>query len=621
MQVIPREPTRWDLAKDFYSGPDDPQIEKDIEKFERLLEGFNPTIDSLQSELPSLLLKQRWIEELGQKLFIYSSLIVYENPADSQRKSMAARLRKIIYNAEATALKPFREYIASMSYEAFSVMCYKFRDDGLVKLNMPWFHQLRMFRGNQLSVELESALTKRAGHIGVNPWSARYQEMLKHVVVEYNQKMYSYSEIRDLLKTGDRERRKELMEAMSRDMAGGFFGTYMEGVLNQATTYHAIEVVERKFATPMTRRNMLNSMTDDEVDLVHQAVKEYLVPIAKQYYRLKAKMYGVEKLYWSDRETPVGLDNNKIVISYEKAMTIIDNAFFKFNQPLYDLVHSHMCGSTIYSAPLPEKAHATFSYSCIVPDGKAISVQFLNYKNDMNSLVALAHELGHGFQGIASGKRGVNLQHPPVVISEIFSTYTEKRALHGLATELSVKGAGTEALSVYLASFENRLDTVLRQIMLSCFEQRIHGRREDGVWDKQKALSVKEYTRIWKEVVKMFYGEEGEVFEYGNMLDWGWMVVTHFHEYTRDYYNLPFYVYGYAVSDICSDALLNSNIPGFSELLYEFMGAGGSKTLSENMGTFGVDINDPEFWKDAIEDGIGGQFHTVKKAVELYFNK
>lgn len=104
------------------------------------------------------------------------------------------------------------------------------------------------------------------------------------------------------------------------------------------------------------------------------------------------------------------------------------------------------------------------------------------------------------------------------------------------------------------------------------FEELVHERRKDGI------LSLKEFSEYWIETTKLFYGEEGEVFDTLQDLGNLWSYVPHFH-------GSPFYVYSYAFADLVVGSLYKvykeKSVENFEEKFINFLKAGGSLPMTE----------------------------------------
>src|SRR5690606_24113439 len=138
----------------------------------------------------------------------------------------------------------------------------------------------------------------------------------------------------------------------------------------------------------------------------------------------------------------------------------------------------------------------------------------------------------------------------------------------------------------------DHINTVVRQISFSNFEQRVHMARRRG------KLTAEDYNATWMEVTRSFYGEDGDLFTYADTENL-WCYVTHFLR--------PFYVYAYAFGELFTQSLFAVKDrfgDAFETMYLDLLRAGGSKSAVELMEPFELDPRDPAFWRKGIEGSI-----------------
>jgi oligoendopeptidase F len=149
-----------------------------------------------------------------------------------------------------------------------------------------------------------------------------------------------------------------------------------------------------------------------------------------------------------------------------------------------------------------------------------------------------------------------------------------------------------QRLSLLMDKCSDHLNTVVRQISFSNFEQRIHEARRSG------KLTLDEFNATWMQVTREFYGEDGDLFSYENVGNL-WAYVTHFMR--------PFYVYAYAFGELFTQSLFSVRDQfgdAFEGMYLDLLKAGGSKSAVELMQPFGLDPRDPSFWHRGIHGSI-----------------
>jgi oligoendopeptidase F len=143
-------------------------------------------------------------------------------------------------------------------------------------------------------------------------------------------------------------------------------------------------------------------------------------------------------------------------------------------------------------------------------------------------------------------------------------------------------------LALLMGKLDDFMNTVVRQINFSVFEQTIHDMRKGG------KLSVEDFSKVWMDSTIEFYGKDGDVFKYEDM-DRMWSYVGHFMR--------PFYVYAYAFGELFTQSLfaVKDNFGDKFEPMYlDLLRKGGTEGAVDLMKPFGLNPNDPDFWLKGI---------------------
>ena len=74
-----------------------------------------------------------------------------------------------------------------------------------------------------------------------------------------------------------------------------------------------------------------------------------------------------------------------------------------------------------------------------------------------------------------------------------------------------------------MKKLDDIMNSTVRQCSFDAFEQKVHAARANGEVD------VSELNAYWLEVVKEYYGEEGEVYDKYEDMENLWTYVSHFH--------------------------------------------------------------------------------------------
>ncbi|HTM68477.1 MAG TPA: M3 family oligoendopeptidase [Candidatus Binatia bacterium] len=581
------ENVRWDLSF-LYKGTDDPALEADISAWCDLARAFHETHKGkLATTLGQAIEDQAALGMLSNKLMVYLYLRLSCDTGDNPVKAKIADAEKRMSLASADWLNFFDHELVALEDAAIASLA---ASDPRVKKHLPWIEHARVFKPHLLKEEIEAALTKR-GPFGAGSWSEYFDEYESDLRFPWKDEQLSLTEILKVLTDDpDAAVRADALKAIN-DGFAGHFAKYSAQTLYVIAGAKEIEDRERGYKHPMEARNKSSRIPDAVVETLHKAVVEGAGPLARRYYRLKAKLLGLETLKWSDRNAPMPFADTSTV-PWDKAVATVLSAYESFSPTLAGLIRKTIEAKRIDAPGVKGKRGGAFNYSICVPGGVPVSFTFLNYLGSNGDVMTLAHELGHGVHGLLAGEaQGELMMHAPTAYAETASVFGEMTTFNYLKDGLAKKGDDQALLALLMDKMDDIMNTVVRQIGFSNFERRLHGAKAK--------LSVEELDAIWLETVHELYGKPGEVFTYENT-EHLWAYISHFHR--------PFYVYGYAFGELLTQSLYAQRErlgERFEPLYLDLLRTGGTQDVSALLKPFGLDPTDPGFWIAGIEVSIG----------------
>jgi oligoendopeptidase F len=390
----------------------------------------------------------------------------------------------------------------------------------------------------------------------------------------------------------DRELRRSAAEAVTAALAPGL--RTRGYVLNTLLADKATDDRLRRYPNWLAARNLANEASDESVQALISAVRaRYELP--RRWYRLKARLLGVERLADYDRMAAVTQDD--VSFTYAQACELVRDCYASFSPELGALVGRFYDERWIDAPVRPGKRGGAF---CASATPAVHPYVMLNYTARRRDVLTLAHELGHGVHFALAARQGIFHQGTPLTLAETASVFGETIVFGRL---LEADSSPESRLALLAENLEGAIATVFRQVAMNRFEDLAHtARREQG------ELSVQRLGELWAESQAEMLGDSVEITE--GYRTW-WSYIPHF-------INTPGYVYAYAYGQLLALSVYQryeQQGADFVPQYLEMLAAGGSRSPEELGAIVGVDLADPGFW-DAGLDLVERQLQEAESAAE-----
>jgi len=449
----------------------------------------------------------------------------------------------------------------------------------------------RRYRPHLLSEPEEKILTEKAVS-GRNAWSRLFSEQVSAIQVALpgEDAPAALDQALARLVSPDREVRRSTAEAVTEALAPGL--RTRAYVFNTLMADKATDDRLRRYPTWISSRNLANEASDESVQALVTAVRgRYELP--QRWYRLKARLLGVERLKDFDRMAAVTDDDE--TVEWEDARDLVLESYRSFSPELGDVVQAFFDERRIDAPVRPGKRGGAFC-AYTVPSERPYLL--LNYTSKRRDVLTLAHELGHGVHADLARPRGILEQHTPLTLAETASVFGEELVFRRLVTEAA---SPDSRLALLAESIEGSIATVFRQVAMNRFEDLVHTtRREEG------ELSVERFGDLWAQSQGEMLGDAVEVTE--GYRSW-WSYVPHF-------ISTPGYVYAYAYGQLLALSIyrrfLEEGEP-FVPRYLDLLAAGGSRSPEELAAIVGIDLADPGFWDRGL-DLVQAQLEDAEEA-------
>ena len=439
---------------------------------------------------------------------------------------------------------------------------------------------VRRYREHLLSEPEEKILAEKS-LTGAGAWTRLFEELTSAIAVELpggDGEKVALDVALSRLSLADRELRRTTAEAVTDALAPGLRTRAF--LFNTLLADKATDDRLRSYPHWLAARNLANEASDESVQALIEAVRGRY-EIARRWYRLKARLLGVERLADYDRMAAVTED--EVSYPFAQAREVVLDCYHSFSPVLGELAARFFAHRRIDAPVRPGKRGGAFCASA-VPD--VFPYVLLNYTSRRRDVLTLAHELGHGVHFALAARQGIFHQHTPLTLAETASVFGETIVFGRLLDEDTTPAS---RLALLAENLEDTIATVFRQVAMNNFEDLVHtARRAEG------ELSVERFGELWAQSQQEMLGDSVELTD--GYRTW-WSYIPHF-------IGSPGYVYAYAYGQLLALSVYQRYEQTGAELVpryIELLAAGGSLNPQQLGAIVGVDLADPGFWEAGLD--------------------
>ncbi len=566
----------WDLA-DLYPGPDSPELAADLKAAEAAARDFEAGYKGRIAKLTG--------PEFGRAIAEFERI--------DERLSRASSYAQLLYSCDMNTAETARFYqtvherVTAISTHTlfFGLEINRLDDESIdtllrapeAKRYAPWVRDIRLYRPHQLSDEAEKLLHEKQV-AGRSAFVRLFDETMASLRFPVGGKKLIEAEVLNLLSDKDGKKRKSAALAIGRVL--GENARIFALVTNTLAKDKEIEDRWRRFAAPVSSRNLSNRVEDEVVAALVRAVKHAYPHLSHRYYAWKAKTLGKNRLDYWDRNAPLPGGGDRRIAWGEAKATVLA-AYARFSKEMAEAGSRFFTRPWVDARPRPGKASGAFSHPTVPSAHPYI---LLNYQGKTRDVMTLAHELGHGVHQVLAAPQGHLLADTPLTLAETASVFGEMLTFRAM---LDAECSPKRRRALLAAKIEDMLNTVVRQIALFEFERYVHDERKSG------ELTADRLGEIWLDTQREALGPavkaDGDYRHY-------WAYIPHF-------IHTPFYVYAYAFGDCLVNSLYavyEETPTGFAAKYLDMLRAGGTKRHKELLAPFGLDAAHPEFWNKGL---------------------
>ena len=565
--------TEWALDP-IYKGLEDPAYEADMQAVEKLIAEFAKAVKGAgkaEECAENLLLLEEELVLKISRLGLYLSLRQSVEAENGEVMAQDSRLMKMY-----SQLMPF----TAAADKIFA----KIEDiDGLAKKSevvKEYTFLLKQAKENAkylLSDDVEEIISAM-DMTGGSAWDQLQSFLTSTVKVDYDGKVVTLSEIRNMAYDPDQSVRKAAYEAelACYEKIQDSIAFALNNIKNQVTFL----CHKRGYESPLAMTLKQSRMTKETLDAMLEAIKEYL-PTFRKYLRKKAEMLGHENgLPFYELFAPLGKSDKKF--SVEEARDYLVNCFKTFTPDMSDMMQEAFDNEWIDFFPRKGKRGGAF---CAGVPGMKESRILTNYDGNFGAVSTLAHELGHAFHNRQTEDNRALNQDYSMPVAETASTFNETHLGHFALT--------TATPEEKLALLENDL-MEKTQCIVDIYSRFLF---ESAVFEQSqsKFLMADDLKALMLDAQRQAYGEG---LDENYLHPYMWACKGHYYSSGLSFYNFP-----YAFGNLFAVGLYNmfleegeSFVPKYKAMLK----ATPTCTIEEAGTMMGVDLTDKKFWESSL---------------------
>ncbi|MDN9832774.1 oligoendopeptidase F [Clostridioides difficile] len=580
------EKYKWKIDK-MYSSKE--EIEKDISKVKNLIQEvkeYKGKLSESKENLYKVLNISENASRIVQNLYVYTHMKQHEDTRINDNQGRATKTEML-----STDLGVATSYIVPEILAIEENKLSEYLKDEKLSFYTKYIKDILRDKPHTLS-EREEEILAATSELSTIPENV--YDMLAYADMEFpeiedeegNKVKLSHSNYSLFIKSKNSRVRKDAFE--------GEFSTYEKYKNTFASTLHGGIKSEIFYAKTRKYNSAIEaSLFSDDVslDVYNNLISaiDKSIPNLNKYVELKKKFLGLNEIHMYDLYVPL-TDKFDMDIPYDKAQDIILEALKPLGEEYLKVIKSAFDEGWIDVYDNEGKKGGAYSWGSYDSHPYIL----MSYKNDLNSLFTLIHELGHSVHSHYSRTSQPFLYSDyKIFVAEVASTLNELLLINYLLENSKSKDETIYLLNYYLEQFRT---TVHRQTMFAEFEKIVHQRVESG-----EPLTADEFTNIYYKLNEKYYGKSAIV---DKQIGIEWARIPHFYS--------NFYVYKYATGFSAASALSQQILSEGSTAVdryINFLKSGGSEYPLEQLKSAGVDMTK----KESIEEALNVFAELVNK--------
>lgn len=533
------------------------------------------------------------ISRMLEKLMSYTNLLFDEDTSNNKNQALKGKVEKLyntyieksyfissnILKKEYTEIEKYYKEIPDLKkYEIIIKNEYRYKEHTLSDSEEKLLSNIsKMLNNNYETYELLKDSDLKYGKI-INE---------NNEEIEVSENNYSI-----LIESKNRETRKKAFKKLYEvyKQYANSFASLLSGNITENNTISKIKKYDSTLEWCLYKDEVNAEVYDNLINTVEDNLDALY-----NYYNIKKELLKLDELHLYDIYVTI-IDNYNKKYPFEEAKETVFKALNVLGDDYISILKKGIEDRWIDVYPTRNKRTGGYSGGCYDTNPYIL----LNYQDKYNDMSTLAHEAGHSMHSYyARSNNEYQYGDYTIFVAEVASTVNELLLAKYLLKESKDNNEKLAILDKLMNLYKS---TIFRQTMFAKFEKEIYEAAQNDTVLTSEYLCNKYY-----EINKKYFGEDVIVDE---EIKYEWERIPHF------YYN--FYVYKYATGLSAATQIVENILSGKEnavENYKEFLKCGSKKNPIESLKLAGVDLNNPEVVKTALEmfDDICKEFKKIYK--------
>lgn len=567
----------WSLDA-LYTGYDDPNFVRDMERIPEEIEAYRSVTSSLRqggdtaAQLRALLAAEERLEYFAMRLSLFIHLKQAVNSEDEKAAAASARLHMQLSTTNKDSAIA-RKWMASIENPEELTA-----SDPLIAEYEDLLRQVKKNARYLLSDDVEDVIGRMNLSAG-RAWGELQEFLTSCVEVEYEGKVTNLSAIRNMAYSEDPKVRRAAYEAEL--AAYPKIADSVAFALNHIKSQVNMETELRGYDSALDMTLKQARMSRKTLEAMLSSMRRYL-PKFHAYLRTKARLLGYENgLPWFELFAPMGEDSRKFTI--EEAKEYLLSHFRPFAPDLAAMMEEAFENDWIDFYPRKGKRGGAF---CSGFPALKRSWILTNFDGTLGDVVTLAHELGHAYHNRNLEENRILNTGYSMPVAETASTFNETVIMSAAIAEAE----GDAKMGLLESQLQDTTQIICDIYSRYLFETAVFEARKD---------SFLFAPRLKEEMLKAQREAYGDGLDPEYLHPYMWVCKSHYYSSSRSFYNYPYAFGGLFARGLYAKYLEEGEafLPAYRKLL-RATATSDAEAVAE---IAGIDLTQPEFWDKSLD--------------------